>query len=146
MVWKAKLKYFWNWKWKMQGSVVWGYVVLSDSLTNMLLWLLIHPCRARCPAHCGAGCSALGRSMKSLVEQKKAARSRPRWALWASCGDKDEQQECCDVGLVEICSDELCCFWSQLQALSARWGRVSPPGLRVLGSDALCSTQGKKPR
>lgn len=144
MVWKTELIYFWNWKWKMQGAGVWGYMVHSDSLTNMPLWLLIHPCRARCPAHCGAGCSALGRSMKSLVEQKKAARSRPRWALWARSGDKGEQQECCDVGLEEICSDELCCFWSQLPALSAQWDRVSPPGLSVVGSDALCSTQEKK--
>lgn len=141
MLWKTELQYFWNLKWKMQGAGVWAYMAHSDSLTNMLLWLLIHPCRARCPAHRGAGCWVLGRSMKSLVEQKKAARSWPLWAQWAGCGDKDEQQECCGVGLVEICSDELCCFWSQLQALSAGWGRVSPPGLSVSGSDAFCSTQ-----
>lgn len=89
---------------------------------------------------------SLRKNMKSPVEQKKAARSRPLWALWASCGDEDEQQECCLVGLVEICSDELCCLWSQLQALSAGWGRVSPPGLSVLGSDAFCSTLENKKR
>lgn len=52
-------------------------MVHSDSLTNILLWLLIHPCRAWCPAHRGAGCSVWGRSRKSFVEQKQAARSRP---------------------------------------------------------------------
>lgn len=124
----------------MRGAGVWGYMVHSASLTNILLWWWIHPCRARCPAHRGAGCSGWGRIWKVLWNKKRQQgldlgghcvpvvvlkMNSRNAALWVWCKS----------ALMSSAA-----FW----ALSAASGWVSPPGLSVLGSDAFCSTLRKK--